>query len=214
MGLKSDILQAKKEALKAQDIEIRDEDFGEGSSNEIEARYMTEAFVNFLTHDNLHFTVSKLKASVELEEFNVSDDMDANIKMTRTIGMLAWNIKILKMIVQLIMAPIKWAADQEIAEVKPLSGLNSFIQPVDDFFNGLMKVLTAMIPKTEGQNEIEIPALDFRKDGGKHGGELDGRGHAYVGIDDPVKNSDTMDPDSDDNSVELYRDKIPDELLA
>ena len=42
---------------------------------------------------------------------------------------------------------------------------------------------------------------------------MDARGHAYIGVDDIVKNSDTMDPESDDNSVELYRGKIPDELL-
>ena len=54
MGLKTDIMYAKKRALSAQGIEVRDEDFKYDSPNEIEARFMTDAIVNFLTHDDLH----------------------------------------------------------------------------------------------------------------------------------------------------------------
>lgn len=216
MGLKSDIKDAyithltedKKTGTKLKLTNAQDEKI------EDLAQDLTDAIVNFLTHNELHFTVSKLKASVELEELKLSAEFDANIKMTRTLSMLAINIKILKMLVQIIMAPIKWAANQEIAKTKPLSGLNSFIKPVDDFFAGLMKLLTTMIPKTEGQGEIEIPALDFNKAGGKHGDAMYTKGYAYIGEDSLIPESDTVDPDSDFNQVRLYRDKISDKLLG
>lgn len=214
MGLKSDILLAKKETLKAHqeknpelDIEINDEDFEEGSPNEIEAKFMTEAIINFLTHEDLHFTVSKLKASVELEEFNVSDDIDADVKKEKVVRDKISEVSAAKRGVDFVVGMI-----ESVKDIIP--GVSTFITAYKTFWKTTEKVVVKSIPESEGKHDINIPAFDFRKDGGKHGGELDGRGHAYVGLEDPVKNSDTMDPESDDNSVELYRDKIPDELLA
>ena len=218
MGLKSDIMQAKKEAMKVQGIEVRDEDFKYDSPNEIEARYMTDAIVNFLTHDNLHFTISKLKASVELEEFNLSEDIDVNIKSEKVVKDKISEISAAKTGTDLIVGKLEQLKDISIplpaGEIKPLeSVLGSFITSYKTFWKTLEKAVTKGIPKTEGVGDASQPALDLRKDGGKHGGEMDARGHAYIGVDDIVKNSDTMDPERDDNSVELYRDKIPDELL-
>jgi len=214
MGLKTDIMKAKKEALKSQKIEIDESLFVEDSANEIEARYMTEAIVNFLTHDNLHFTISKLKASVELEEFKLSEDIDVNIKSEKVVKDKISEISAAKTGTDLIVGKLEQLKDIEVAGVKPLeSVLGSFITSYKTFWKTLEKAVTKGIPKTEGVGDASQPALDLKKDGGKHGGEMDARGHAYIGVDDIVKNSDTMDPESDDNSVELYRDKIPDELL-
>ena len=214
MGLKSDIMQAKKEALIAQDIEVRDEDFEYDSPNEIEARYMTDAIINFLTHPELHFTVSKLRASVEIEELHTFQTMDADVKNEITVKNKISELSAAKTGTDLIVGKLEQLKDIEVAGVKPLSSiLGPFITSYQKFWKTVEKAVTKSIPKSEGEGDIEIPAFDFRKAGGKHGDEMDARGHAYIGVDDIVKNSDTMDPESDDNSVELYRDKIPDELL-
>ena len=207
MGLKTDIMYAKKRALSAQGIEVRDEDFKYDSPNEIEARFMTDAIVNFLTHEDLHFTVSKLKASVELEEFNLSGDIDANVKSEKVVKDKISEISAAKTGTDMVVGVIEKAEGV-------IPGVSTFITSYQKFWKTVEKAVTKSIPKSEGEGDIEIPAFDFRKDGGKHGDEMDARGHAYIGVDDIVKNSDTMDPESDDNSVELYRDKIPDELLA
>ena len=206
MGLKTDIMYAKKRALSAQGIEVRDEDFEYDSPNEIEARFMTDAIVNFLTHEDLHFTVSKLKASVELEEFNLSGDIDANVKSEKVVKDKISEISAAKTGTDMVVGVIEKAEGV-------IPGVSTFITSYQKFWKTVEKAVTKSIPKSEGEGDIEIPAFDFRKAGGKHGDEMDARGHAYIGVDDIVKNSDTMDPESDDNSVELYRDKIPDELL-
>jgi hypothetical protein len=219
MGLKTDILEAKKQSLLTQGIEIRDEDFAEGSPNEIEARYMTDAIVDFLTHDDLHFTVSKLKASVELEEFNVSEDIDADVKSEKVVKDKVSEISAVKTGVDFLVGYVEKIIIKEVPVVKMTIGeilppLGQLISIYKSFWKTTEKAVVKSIPESEGKRDINIPAFDFRKDGGKQGGELDGRGHAYIGVDDPVKNSDTMDPESDDNQVDLYKDKIPDELLA
>ena len=206
MGLKTDIMYAKKRALSAQGIEVRDEDFKYDSPNEIEARFMTDAIVNFLTHDDLHFTVSKLKASVDIEEFKLSEDIDANVKSEKVVKDKISEISAAKTGTDMVVGVIEKAEGV-------IPGVSTFITSYQKFWKTVEKAVTKSIPKSEGEGDIEIPAFDFRKDGGKHGDEMDARGHAYIGVDDIVKNSDTMDPESDDNSVELYRDKIPDELL-
>jgi len=218
MGLKSDIIKARKKSLQAQGIPVNDAMFSPGSPNEIEARYIADAIVNFLTHDDLHFTVSKLKASVELEEFNISDDVDADVKNTKVIKDKISEISAAKTGVDLIVGKLEELKDVSIptpiGDLKPLESiLGPFITAYKKFWKTVEKAVTKAIPKSEGENDINIPAFEFRKDGGRHGGELDGRGHAYVGVEDPVKNSDTMDPESDDNQVDLYKDKIPQELL-
>jgi hypothetical protein len=209
MGLKSDIMLAKKEAMKLHGL-LSDEEieelFVEGEANETEARLITKAIVDFLTHDDLHFTVSKLKASVELEEFNVSEDMDADVKKEKVVKDKISEVSAAKKGADFVVGMI-----ESVKDIIP--GVSSFITAYKTFWKITEKAVVKGIPKSEGKDDINIPAFDFRKDGGKHGGELDGRGHAYVGVEDPVKNSDTMDPESDDNSVELYRNKIPDELL-
>ena len=178
MGLKTDILEAKKKALEAQNIEVRDKDFEEGSPNEIEARYMTDAFINFLTSDDLYWTVSKLRASIEVEEFNLSTPLDANV-----------------------LPSVTTTAPMGVTVVtNPTTGMGSTTAPT-------------VSNVSQGTNGVMIPAFKFKKEGTKQGGYLDARGYAYIGEDNPVLNTDTMDPESDDNRVVLYKDKIPDKLI-
>ena len=208
MGLKSDIKAAyvrhmtedKKTGTALELTKEQDDKFEELSQD------LTNAVVDFLTHDDLHFTVSKLKASVELEEFNVSEDIDADVKKEKVVKDKVSEVSAVKKGTDFVVGMI-----ESVKDIIP--GVSSFITAYKTFWKTTEKAVVKSIPESEGKRDINIPAFDFRKDGGKHGGEMDGRGHAYVGIEDPVKNSDTMDPDSDDNTVELYRDKIPDELL-
>jgi hypothetical protein len=217
MGLKSDIKAAyvrhmtedKKTGTALELTKEQDDKFEELSQD------LTNAVVDFLTHDDLHWTISNLRASVELEEFNVSEDIDADLKNEIAVKNKISELAAAKTGTDLIVGKLEELNNKvAVAEVKILDVvLGPFIKLYKTFWKTTEKAVVKSIPESEGKRDINIPAFDFRKDGGKHGGELDGRGHAYVGIEDPVKNSDTMDPDSDDNTVELYRDKIPDELL-
>ena len=70
------------------------------------------------------------------------------------------------------------------------------------------------IPETEGQNVIEVPALDLKKSGAQ-GGSIRAIGHAYIGLNDPVPGSDTQ-VDAEDNdftSVVLLEDNIDKSLV-
>ena len=216
MGLKSDIKAAyvrhmtedKKTGTALELTKEQDDKFEELSQD------LTNAVVDFLTHDDLHWTISNLRASVELEEFKLSEDIDVNIKSEKVVKDKISEISAAKTGTDLIVGKLEELKDIEVAGVKPLSSiLGPFITAYQKFWKTVEKAVTKSIPKTEGVGDASQPALDLRKDGGKHGGEMDARGHATLGPSDPVKNSDTMDPDSDDNTVELYRDKIPDELL-
>ena len=211
MGLKTDLIIAKIRAAQVHDPAFKYEGKIK-ESFEAQAHYESKAILNFLT--NIHFTIYEFKASVELESLETSDTLDANIKMTRTIGMLAIQLKILKMLIELVMAPIKWAADVEIAGVKPLSSLKTFMAPINQFFSTIMKTIESIIPKTEGQKEIEIPALDLKQSGAQ-GASMTAVGHAYIGVNDPVPGSDT-NVNADDNDftkVILVEQNIPSDVI-
>jgi hypothetical protein len=213
VGLKRDLIIAKIRGAQAtnEDFELDEKTL---KTYTAQSEYETKAILNFLTNPELKMTVENLKASVEIEAIETTDSLDANIKMTRTLSMMAIYIKILKILVGLILNPFKWAADREIAETKPLAGLLVFIAPIDEFFRTIMSKLEAMIPATEGQGEIEIPALELKKSGGQ-GAALKATGHAYIGLNDPVPDSDTQveAPDNDFTSVVLLEDNIPRELI-
>ena len=218
MGLKQDIIKAKLEAIKAQGGNPLTVDTSKDSPTEIEARYITEGIINFLTHEELHFTVSSLKASLDIEEFKISEDIDADVKQKKVIGDKLGNLYWYKLVADLFMGMIEAIVEIEIPVVGMkvgdiLTPLGTLVAYYKKFWKLLEKQVLDKTPKTEGLGDINIPRLRFRKDGGAQGGELDARGHAYIGVDDIVKNSDTTDPENEENSVELYYDKIPEELL-
>jgi len=213
MGLKRDLIVAKIRAAQSHDPNFKYEGKVKEGFN-IQSEYETRAILNFLCNPELKFTVEKLKASVELESLETTTTSDANIKMTRTMGQISIQLKILKQLIELVMAPIKAAADTEIAGAKPLSFLSSFIAPIYKFFGVIEKQMEVVIPKTEGQKEIEIPAYELKKSGGQ-GGAMIATGHAYIGVEDPVPNSDTQVEavDNDFSSVVLIEEKIPRSLV-
>ena len=63
-----------------------------------------------------------------------------------------------------------------------------------------------------GAGEV-VERLDMKKDGGSHGGSMRAVGHAYVGENDIVPDSDTREIKNNFTKVKLYKDKIPKELL-
>tara|TARA_R110001583_G_scaffold43522_1_gene138471 strand:+ start:35 stop:706 length:672 start_codon:yes stop_codon:yes gene_type:complete len=212
MGLKSDIMQAKKEALIAQDIEVRDEDFEYDSPNEIEARYMTDAIINFLTHPELHFTVSKLRASVEIEELHTFQTMDADVKNEITVKNKISELSAAKTGTDLIVGKLEQLKDIEVAGVKPLSSiLGPFITMYKTFWKTTEKAVAKSIPKSEGEGWITVHPQSYLIEGGDNG-RIDARGHAHIGEDNPVLDTDTGSPDSDDNLVVLYEKNLPEDV--
>ena len=69
MGLKQDLIDAKRKALEESLQESVEIDMGPGSFVEREAEYVKEAIVNFLT--NCEFKITQLNAPVVLENFNI-----------------------------------------------------------------------------------------------------------------------------------------------
>ena len=217
MGLKTDLIIAKIRAAQVHDPAFKYEGKIKESFEE-QAHYEAKAILNFLTE--IHFTVDEFKASVQLETLETTDSLDANIKMTRTMSMMAIQIKILKMMVDLVMAPIKWLADVPIGVSgvfdlgKPFAVVGTFIKPIDDWFKIIMKKIESLIPKTEGLKEVEIPALDLKQSGGQ-GASMTAVGHAYVGLNDPVPGSDTNvnAMDNDFTKVVLIEENIPADVI-
>ena len=216
MGLKKDLVIAKIRAAQQSDPDIvlsqKQLDIFETQSE-----YETRAILNFLTNSELKFTIEELKASVEIEELTTSDTLDANIKMTRTINQKIGQLSSIKSIVDIVVGWVRKIADPTIpvVEVKigDISGISMLLGAYDGSVKQIETVAVNTIPPTEGEGEIEIPTIDLKKSGAQ-GGTLRAVGHAYVGIKDPVPNSDTQVPveDNDFTSVVLLEDNIPKEL--
>ena len=130
-----------------------------------EAEGIRDAIVIFLTDPRLYWTISKLKASLEVESFETSGPLNTKLD-TKVTGAVV---------------------------------------PGGSSPGGLL-------PGAIGTGMVNEP-LKLRKDGATHGGRMKGIGHAYVGEDDPVPNSDTLDPENEFTSVHLYYDKILKELI-
>jgi len=58
-------------------------------------------------------------------------------------------------------------------------------------------------PLINGMRGVSIPALQFREDGGLHGGFLNTYGHAYIGEQDDIPISDTAVSAEDNNFTEV-----------
>ena len=154
---------------------------------EIESEGIRDAFINFLTHSDLNLTVSEFKASVEIEELK-TQDLQVNVKMETLLGEYGPILGFLK----------------KIAKLDPTG-------KAGDAVDGLEKAIqNAIKPFLEGG--ATVPGIDARKDGGPSG-KVKAVGHAHVGINDPVPNSDTTDDENDFTKVKLFYDKIPKEIL-
>ena len=179
MGLKRDLITAKQIAWKSPIVT---------PEMEKEAELTRDAIVKFLTDPRLHFTITELKASVELEKFETTDGLKASI-----------------------------IPDTLIADKKPI--LDAF-QRVLDLIGGLggeiiSKLIKAIKKQAEPLTEdcTYTKPLELKRDGSPQGGYLKANGHAYVGLKDPVPNSDTTERENEFTKVQLIKNKIPKDLL-
>tara|TARA_R100000008_G_C3565835_1_gene159085 strand:+ start:55 stop:684 length:630 start_codon:yes stop_codon:yes gene_type:complete len=159
---------------------------------ELESEGIKDAMINFLTDPKLNFTVSELKASVEIEEFE-TEEQPINVKLQTLLGEYGPIIGFLKNLAGIVDALIPSAT------------------PVGDAVQGLeSQIETAIKPILQGG--ATLPAIDARRDGGPSG-RLKAVGHAHIGLKDPVPNSDTTDDENDFTKVKLFKNKIPKDLL-
>lgn len=217
MGLKKDLVIAKIRAAQESNpsFVLSQKQMG---IYEVQSEYEAKAILNFLTNPELKFTIQELKASVEIEELQTNNSLDANIKMTRNINQKVGQISSVKSVVDIVVGWIRKIADTMIpvANVKigDISGISTLLGAYDGGVKQIEKIAVNTIPVDEGLDDIEIPALDLKKSGAQ-GGRLIATGHAYIGIKDPVPNSDTQVDveDNDFTSVVLLEDNIPKELV-
>lgn len=217
MGLKKDLVIAKIRAAQEsnENFVLSQKQMG---IYEVQSEYEARAIINFLTNPELKFTIEELKASVEIEELQTNNSLDANIKMSRNINQKVGQISSVKSIVDIVVGWIRKIADTTIpvADVRigTISGLDSLLSTYDGLVKQVETVAVNTIPPGEGEGEIEVPSLDLKKSGAQ-GGRLVATGHAYIGLKDPVPNSDTQ-VDAEDNdftSVVLLEDNIPRDLV-
>jgi len=193
MGLFDDLLEAK---LAGDDI--RRQKMGIFESVEPDEAMIKEveltrdAIINFLTSDDLIWTINKFKASVELEEIT-TDTLDAEVNTT-------------------VNTEVETDVETKVA-VGLITGTPSVgggIVPGTGFGGGTGEgsgkgkgVGTGVGTVSEG--------LNMRRDGGKHGGELVAIGYAYIG-DKEVSGVENVSPDNEETEVRLDINRIPEEL--
>tara|TARA_Y100001963_G_C6687194_1_gene402786 strand:+ start:310 stop:810 length:501 start_codon:yes stop_codon:yes gene_type:complete len=166
MGLKSDIYDAAVESMGGE------QDLTEKQIKNLDkfSERMRDGIVDFIVNNT--WTVSKFKASVEIEEFKTTAPFNGKVSTTSTVN------------------------PGQPVQVGP-SGTGASTAPG-----------TAV-----GQGTV-IDPINMRKDGqGIHGGQLHATGHAWVGIEDPIPQSDTKEPENEFTEVHLFRDKIKKDTL-
>ena len=175
MGLMQDLMDAK---LAGEDI--RRQKLGiEGLSEpdeamEKEIELTRDAIINFLTSEDLFWTINKLKASVEIEEIDSRGALETEVDTS----------------VNTNVSTAVSTAGTAVAQTGTGTGTGT----------------------GEGYGRV-TGELNMRKDGGIHGGRLKATGHAYIGEDDVVPNSDTTDSDNDFTEVRLNYNNIPKDLF-
>ena len=95
MGLKKDLVIAKIRAAQEsnENFVLSQKQMG---IYEVQSEYEARAIINFLTNPELKFTIEELKASVEIEELQTNNSLDANIKMSRNINQKVGQISSVK----------------------------------------------------------------------------------------------------------------------
>jgi len=179
MGLKQDLIKAKQIAWKSPIAT---------PEMKLEAKLTRDAIVNFLTDPKLHWTVTELKASVELEKLETTDGLKSSLE-----------------------------PETLIADKKPiLDGIEKVLDLIGgvggDLIVKLIKELKK-VTKPISEDAAKTSPLNLKKDGAAQGGQLKASGHAYIGIKDPVPNSDTTDQENNFTKVQLIKNKIPKSLL-
>jgi len=190
MGLKQDLINAKLIAWNAK----------EPTEQMVrEAELTRDAIINFLTSDKLYWTITELKASVELEEFSTTAKTDANMKKNMFIDNKESLISGIKRLGDTLSPP----TPNSPPGTPGLGTLQS------------IKIKRDVIKESKEleKESVEIPPLNYKKNGQTSmGGFLKSKGHAYVGIKDPTPNSDTTDSENEFTKVKLIKSKIPESI--
>jgi len=174
MGLKDNIKTAIETAmggeLNAQQSKVIDK-LSEG---------IKDAVIEFLTEQT--FTITEMKASVEVEDIKTPSSLEGDVKETTLFGPYAPVIDMIK----------------KIASLAP--GGSGLVGELES------KIKSAIKPVASGGSSL--PALDLAKTGGQ-GGVLQSTGHAYIGIPSKIiPNSDTTEEENDFTKVKLLEDNI------
>ncbi len=173
-GLKSAFITAELEAQKKMGVQNPKVE----EAIEVKAEIMAEAVKGWILEQE--FTITEMKASLEVEEIKTSDSIDADIKPTRDLSMLMLNLMILKEIIGIVVAPIKKIGDVEIGGIKPFAFIAATIIVVETWFKTMGKTMTSKIPPGNGADQITVKPIEYSKDGGQ-GGRMTSFGHAYIG---------------------------------
>jgi hypothetical protein len=162
---------------------------------EVEAEGTRNAFLKFLTHPKLNFTVSEFKGSVEIETFE-TEDLKVDISLNALLSEY-------KVIIPLLRAIVTHPSLQMNPPLLTLvEGADKAIETaIENFRIGL-----------GNESGAKVVAIDARKDGGPSG-RLKAIGHAHIGVKDPVPNSDTTNQRNDFTKVKLFPEKIPKDIL-
>jgi len=159
---------------------------------ELESVGIKDAILNFLTHNKLNFTISEMLASCEIEDFETQEQA-INVKLETLLGEYGPIIGFLKNLASIVDDLIPGAS------------------PVGDAVNGVEQQIEEAI-KPILQGGATLPAIKAKKSGGPSG-KIKAIGHAHIGINNPIPNSDTIEEENNFTKVKLFRDKIPKEIL-
>jgi|TARA_B100000287_G_C20350283_1_gene669498 hypothetical protein len=136
MGLRTDIIEAKKKAAVESGGTPLQVNVGDKSYIDLEAKYIEEAIINFLSNSN--FRITQLKAPIVLEDLK-TPDIGVNVKLDTLLGEYQPILKTLK----------------KIADPLGLGGA------IDSLAGEIEK---AVKPLLEGG--ATVPGLDMKKDDG------------------------------------------------
>ena len=193
MGLMQDLIDAKLEGerVRRKKMGIKEDPVADEAMIK-EVELTRDAIINFLSNDDLVWTINKFKASVELEEIT-TDTLDAEVNTT-------------------VNTEVETDVETKVA-VGLITGTPSVgggIIPGTGFGGGTGEGSGKGKGVGTGIGTVSV-GLNMRKDGGRHGGYLKAVGYAYIG-DKEVENVENVSPDNTETEVRLDYDRIPEEL--
>ncbi|MBC8427853.1 MAG: hypothetical protein H8D94_00115 [Candidatus Pelagibacter sp.] len=183
MGLMQDLIDAKLagERIRRNKMGVKEEPVMDEAIIE-EVKLTRDAIINFLSSEDLVWTINKFKASVELEEIttdtlNARVETDVNTNVSTTVNTT-------------VNGGMTGAPGPVVGAVGAGTGTGT--------------------GKGTGNGTVS-EGLNMRKDGGGHGGYLKAVGYAYIGGKE-VENVENVSTDNTETEVRLDYDRIPEEL--
>ena len=162
---------------------------------QVEAELTRNAFLEFLTSPDLHWTISELKASIEVEELKTTAPLA--VKVDTAVNTTV-NTAVSTIVAQGIPTAGTWTpiGITAGATVAPGAGTGKGVGTGVGYGKGLC---------TE--------PLKLRKTGAKHGALLRSRGYAYIGQNPQTTNFQAADTENDFTKVRLFYDKLKKEII-